>query len=284
MCSIPAPCLSCVLLCCIICPTSIFGADEEPEAPDDASAQRLKIMRGTIDGFQIKSPAADSEAPPTFLERPRLRYNDQTRDAGQGRVLDATMWRLGEKGRPIALLTLEIYRAEKGSPFLTYELVSLTPHKFEMRNSRGDVNWLPHSTQLAMEVLNVDTVPADTPRARVAQMRELARRFSAEEKLRGEKISLRLLAQPVDRYDDKMAGIVDGAVFVFANGTNPELGLLLECSDKQWSFGTFRLASAELFAECDGKSVAIAPKPAGWPVDAPYTATRHTIFLPDEVR
>jgi hypothetical protein len=94
------------------------------------------------------------------------------------------------------------------------------------------------------------------------------------------RIGLRLLAQPVDRYEDKMAGIVDGAVFIFANDTNPDMGLFLECSDKQWSCGTFRLAAADLFAEFDGKSVAVAQKPAGWPVDASYKANRPQFFCP----
>ncbi|HVA51094.1 MAG TPA: hypothetical protein VNH11_32435 [Pirellulales bacterium] len=82
-----------------------------------------------------------------------------------------------------------------------------------------------------------------------------------------------------------LKGVVDATLWrlgVFANGTNPEMGLLLECSDKQWSFGTFRLTSAALFAQFDGKSIDVAAKPKGYPVDAPYTATRHGIFLPED--
>jgi hypothetical protein len=276
-----------VLLFCMSLSASVFSADEEPadSKAKDAAGQRLSIMRDAIDSFQVMSPQSYSEDPLTFADRPLLRYNDQSREAGRGikGVLDATMWRLGEKGRPKAVVTLEIYLVENGSPLLTYEFVSLSPQKLDMKNANR-VLWLPHTTQLVMEPLNVDTVPADTPRARLVQMRELARRFTAEEKLLEEKIGLRLLAQPVDRYDDKTAGIVDGTVFVFANGTNPEMGLLLECTDKQWSYGTFRLTSADLFAEFDGKSISVAEKPFGYPPDGPYTATRHPIFLPEEAR
>lgn len=74
---------------------------------------------------------------------------------------------------------------------------------------------------------------------------------------------------------------MDGAIFVFANGTNPEMGLLLECSEKQWSYGVFRMAWASLFAQFDGKSFDVPAKGPGLPVDAPYTAAGHPIALPE---
>jgi hypothetical protein len=264
----------------------VLGDDDEtqPSQAEKRAARRLEIMRGAIDDFQVRSSEIEDESALTFSDRPLLRYHDQSREAGEGLrgVVDAALWRLGTAGRPKAIVTLEIYLADEGDPVLTYEFVSLTPQKFDMNRRAHGVQWLPHGTQLSMETLRGLAKPADTPRARLSQMRELARRFTAEEKLFEERISLRLLAQPIDRYDDETAGILDGAVFVFANGTNPEMGLLLECSDKQWSFGTFRLASAALFAQFDGKSIAVADKPKGYPVDAPYTATRHGISLPDD--
>jgi hypothetical protein len=255
--------------------------EQLPSKADQRAAKRLELMRGAIDDFKFFLP--DPESSFKFSARPLLRYNDQTREAGGGvkGVLDATVWRLGETGRPKAVVTLEIYIVDQGSPLLTYEFVSLTPQKFDMTSARR-VRWMPHSTDLVMEALANAPPPADTPRERLLQMRELARRFTAEEKLGEQKIELRLLSQPIDRYDDAAANIRDGAAFVFANGTNPEMGLLLECSDKNWSYGLFRLASAGLFAQFDGKSLVVAPKPAGYPVDAPYTAARHSVSLPDD--
>ena len=257
--------------------------DEEPSKAENRAAQRLKIMRGAIDDSQVRSSEIEDKSALTFSKHPLLRYHDQSREAGEGikGVVDASLWRLGTAGRPKAILTLEIYLVEEGNPLLTYEFVSLTPQKFGMTIPNG-YKWLPHSTLLTMQPLDDAPPPAATERARLGQMRDLARRFAAQEELRGEKISLRLLAQPVDRYSDANAGIVDGTVFVFANGTNPEMGLLLECSDKGWSYGLFRLAAAKLFAQFDGKSLEVAAKPNGWPADAPYTATRYGISLPDD--
>ncbi len=261
-----------------------FCADEEtqPAKGDEIAARQLKVMRDAIDDFRVVSTAIEAESALKFPPRPLLRYNDHTRGFGGTKgVLDATVWRLGEKGRPKAILTLEIYLVEQGSPLLTYEFVSLAPQKFEMKSVRG-VQWLPHSTDLMMSEFHEAPSPADSPRARLVQMRELARRITAQETLGNQKIDLRLLTQPIDRYEDVAAGIQDGALFVFANGTNPELGLAVECSEKQWSYGFFRLTSATLLAQLDGKSILQSTKPPGYPADAPYTATRHAISLPEE--
>ena len=131
---------------------SMRGQDEQAE-PSQADA-RMKVMREAIDKFRVTSAEIKSESDLKFSERPLLRYNDQTREAGKGiqGVLDATVWRLGETGRPKAILTLEIYQVRDGNPLLTYEFVSLTPQKFQMRNLRGPT-WLPDSTQLEMAVL-----------------------------------------------------------------------------------------------------------------------------------
>jgi hypothetical protein len=265
---------------------SAFGADDEAQLTkaDKRAARRLEIMRGAIDDFQLSSTEIADASALTFSDHPLLRYHDQSREAGQGikGVIDATLWRLGMAGRPKAVITLEIYLVEQGDPVLTYEFVSLTPQKFDMKRALGVASWIPHSTDLSMTELNEVPAPADAPKPRLAQMRELARRFTAQEELQGQRISLRLLAQPIDRYSDASAGILDGTVFVFANGTNPEMGLLLECTNKRWSYGLFRLASAQPFAQFDAKPLEVTAKPKGYPVDAPYTATRHSSSLPDD--
>lgn len=265
--------------------TASRGAEEElPTSKAEMAAKaRLVMMRKSIDDFQVRSSRIESPAALKFREEPILRYNDQSRlpDNGAQALLDATVWSLGETGRPTALITLEIYPTGEAAGWLTYEFVSLTPSAFQMENSHGYV-WIPSGTKLTMAPLADAVVPSDTKRSRLVQLRQLARRFTAQEQLGAEKIELRLMTQPIYRYDDEAAGILDGAVFVFANGTNPEMGLLLECSDKQWSYGVCRLASAALFAQFDGKPFDVPPKGPGYPADAPYTATRHPIALPSD--
>lgn len=257
------------------------GEVADGPAKDESVKQRLELMRNAIDDFQVRTFEAEPAEPLKFCDRPLLRYDDQTRPGdGAQALLDATAWRLGETGRPRAIVTFEIYPINEARAVMTYEFVSLSPLALEMKNSRGLV-WRPASTELKMAPLPEAPKPGDAKRARLAQMRKLARRVDAQADWRGEKVECRLLSQPIDRYDDAAAGVVDGAIFVFANGTNPEMGLILECSEERWSYGVFRLTAATLFAELDGKSFDLPPKPTGNPVEAPYAGMRLTIDLPE---
>jgi hypothetical protein len=98
--------------------------------------------------------------------------------------------------------------------------------------------------------------PAATATARLVQMRQLARRFTAKERLKMDSIECRLLTQPIDRYQSAAEKIVDGAIFAYANGTNPELGVVLESDGERWLYGVFRLTSAEANVALDGQQVA----------------------------
>ena len=88
---------------------------------------------------------------------------------------------------------------------------------------------------------------------------------------------MRLLAQPVHRYADAEVGIQDGAAFVIAHGTNPEVVVLIEALGKtlatsRWHYSFARLGSAELHVELDGKEVwrqGRTPGVVGQPTD-PY--------------
>ena len=50
-----------------------------------------------------------------------------------------------------------------------------------------------------------------------------------------------MLSQPVHRYEAKESGILDGALFVFAQGVNPEVLLLIEAQsigvESNWWYG-----------------------------------------------
>jgi hypothetical protein len=264
--------------------SSAWSAEDEPADEQKAAAakRRLEIMQAAIDDFKVSSTAIESAEALKFAARPLLRYSDETRgrDSVTKGVMDAAVWRLGEHGRPTAVVTMEIYRLQEARALLTYEFVSLSSAPFEMQSVRGP-GWFAPNTDLKMTQLAEAPAPADSPRGRLTQMRQLSRRFAAHEQLGNEKTECRLLPQPIDRYDDQAAGIQDGAMFVFANGTNPEIGLLLECSAENWSYGIFRLGSAALTVQLDGKQAFEAPRTRQYSSQAPYTATNHPIALPE---
>jgi hypothetical protein len=105
-------------------------------------------------------------------------------------------------------------------------------------------------------------------------MKAIARNFSStflrmvdrDEKSR---IELRLLPQPLYRYErdvtaDDKTGLLDGALFAFAQGTDPQSLLLLEArrngSKSEWMFAFARSASGALDARYRGQVVWSVPK------------------------
>jgi hypothetical protein len=255
---------------------------QEQAADDAASKQRMELMEQTIAGIGVQSDAIASKAALKFAAKPLLRYSDPTRGTAQGNILlDATVWRLGESGRPTALVTLEIYRSSAELAMLSYEFASLAEGKFTLKHKQHEkVAWIATGSAAKMSPLADAPMPAATAAGRLIQMRQLARQFSARETLFGESIECRLLAQPIDRYSSPETGLVDGAIFAFANGTNPELGLVLECDKERWSYGVVRLSAAGSVLEYAGREVANFPPGDFRTTSGTYSATAHDIALP----
>jgi hypothetical protein len=247
-----------------LCLAAIAGGQEAPprSGKEEAAKRRLELMQGAVEDCRVVSQQLPPEAL-AIVKSPLLRYDDPTRGLGERTdgLQDAGVWRMGETGRPTALITLEIYRNGPKRAILSYEFLSLTPSPLELRSPRGPL-WTPTSTDLTMTSLPKSPPPADSPRARLVQMRQLARRFTVQETLPPEdnKIECRLLAQPIDRYDGGPEKLLDGAIFAFANGTNPEVALLLECSEREWRYGLARLSSAAVEAKLDGETCFKAAK------------------------
>ena len=109
-------------------------------------------------------------------------------------------------------------------------------------------------------------------------MKDISRHFQAHEfwDPNNSRYELRLLTQPVYRYQDDAANIVDAGVFVFAHGTNPEVLMLIEAiqdnGSASWHYDFIRLGSAEMHVHWDEKSVWTVPRTpdiVGLPTD-PY--------------
>src|SRR5207253_10962794 len=90
-------------------------------------------------------------------------------------------------------------------------------------------------------------------------MRALADRFTASVTFRKDKSALRRLTAPVYRYGDEKRGPVDGAVFAFAQATDPEVLLLLEArvsrGTPQWQYALARQTMWVLEVEYDGRPI-----------------------------
>lgn len=261
----------------------LFAAAPFAARADDPGAKgRLALMKAAVEALEGKSPDLKPKALAVAPE-PLLRYSDPTRggvksEAASNVLVDAGVWRLGTEGRPTALVTLEIYKAPDGARVLSYEFLSFTPTKFALKHKTEDVTWDATGSGLELKPLPGAPKPAAAPAARLAQMRQLARRFGAKEVYNKDVVECRLIAQPLDRYSSEEQKITDGAIFALANGTNPEIGIVLECDADRWVYGVARLSSAESTVTLDDKPVATFERFNAYDRrDGPYNSGAHKL-------
>jgi hypothetical protein len=217
--------------------------DPVGERPDP----RMKYMDQMIESMDVKPVDRDSGLATQFHGNPLLRFGDPTRGARDGAI-----WKLGA-GRPQVIVAMEFVYGQN-VPKLNYEFLCLTAEKFVLQTSQG-WTWTPADSALEFHTLDSDTPPHKSPVVRVRQMKGLARRFAARERYKGGEFDLRLMPEPIDRYSVDDSELRTGAVFVFANGTNPEVLLMLENNDTGWQYALARLCGAEPTAQFDGQTV-----------------------------
>jgi hypothetical protein len=196
-----------------------------------------------------------------------LRFGDATRS-----FLDGTLWVWSQRGRPYLLASVERY--EKNWSF---ELVSLGETALEVEEETG-WRWKPPGSAVGQRPMPEAPSPANESPARQRQARELARRFEVVELFGegNERISLRLQPRAIHEYRDPERGLLEGAFFVFSNGTNPEALLILEAvhqdgAPADWRYGFAPLSAAAMQAQLEGAQVWSIPPVRQARLQAPYT-------------
>jgi hypothetical protein len=122
---------------------------------------------------------------------------------------------------------------------------------------------LPQEPGIRLEPVPDAPEPARNATLRLAQMRDLARRFTSQVDRENTRWEMRLLPQPIYRYElaDENAPVVDGAIFAFVwtAGTDPELLLVIEArrtdQQTQWYYAPARFTNREVWLKYRDKEV-----------------------------
>jgi len=249
-------------------------SDADRDVTKEASAARMNLMRRRVMSLSAEFETPGGRAKAEIIEAPLLRYNNP---AGQIVTLDSAVWAWGRVGRPVALASVE----EAGC-----ELVSLADKGVSLTGKSG-FDWSPTASEVKWQILPAAPVPGDSPVVRARQMKETAKRFSATGHYGSgqENTELRLLDRQLHRYADRDHGLLDGAIFAFVAGTNPEVILLVECrEDRQqrphWFYAFARLSAGALDARLGDQLVWNCPAISEWVASAPYTVGR---FGPEDL-
>jgi hypothetical protein len=245
---------SCVLALGLSPGAQTAAAQEEKVAAQDPAdtQQRQETRRRMLDRWGMMRGlrrVGEKEQEIARLEDPVFSYAEPTRETGG----IGTMWVFGKEGRPAALLAQS--KAD-GRAVWGYELAALEEGVSVVMHDGW--KWTPKSA-LNMTPFESGPRPADSAVRRLSQMKSLVERFSLSEEYGGESYELRLLPRPAYRYQDEKVDLIDGALFIFAHGTNPEALAVIECRREMkgpvWSYGFLPLAGAAVTAKLDGKTV-----------------------------
>lgn len=185
-------------------------------------------------------------SPAEFSRHPEaiLRWSNPTAGAVYGDIYLYT-----QQGRPAAVVSYyRWFTPDWGS---TIEVCALHPAPF-VGSVDGTRFWKPETSALKLAPLEGAEVPAASAAARLIQLRRLADSFHAQltdtrANDAGVQRTLRRLPQPVYRYPNPSAeaAYLDGAVFAFVEGTDPELLLLVEAVPSSttpvWQYGIARM-------------------------------------------
>jgi hypothetical protein len=241
-----------VFVLAVVAAPSLRADGEADKAIIEAHRARTQkiVERVHIFAGADRSPKSERK----LSQEPVLRYTDPTR-----KTYESSLWIWGE-GRPTAIMAIEYYPMNPERFKWLVEIGSLSADRITA-DCDSHVQWTADKPGLDLKPIADAPKPADRPAGRLIQMKQLQRRFSAVEfSIIGGRIELRPLATPIHRYEDKAAGVIDGAILSFGNGTNPEVLLTLEAhgtngTADRWEYSLTQMSGAEAAVELDGKEI-----------------------------
>jgi hypothetical protein len=167
------------------------------------------------------------------------------------------------EGRPEVVGSIYRFYAQdphRGDAFESLSLGKLSAER------EGALVWTPARPGVEFKPIPGAPAPADSAAGRLRQMRALAKEFTSRQTTRaGVDSAMRLLAQPIYRYEDTKGDLIDGGLFVFVNGGAPEIFLLIEArrardGAPEWRFGATRMHGIDLRLYHGGSLIWRAPE------------------------
>jgi hypothetical protein len=216
--------------------TASILAGDEPSTPwkGVAAAYRIELDAG--------KPAALA-----FREDPVLKWTNPLRRADDGAVF---VWT--DRGRPEVAASFYKYKS-KEQLFEDHEFISLSASPLTARLD-GELVWSLPKGNVHPEPIPDAPKPAATAGERLRQMRALAREFKATYNNPPDLSEIRLLTQPIYRFETegKRPDVLDGALFAYVHTTDPEVLLAIEArtplggGPMAWHFSCARMSMVNM--------------------------------------
>jgi hypothetical protein len=240
-----------VLLWCAALVAIWPGVRATGQPGKDADADEVERINARIEksvGWYDIFPAEGAAAP--LKPKTVMKWRNVTRGPEGGAIM--VIW--PHNGRPLATAGIFQWKGK-----ICHEFDSLSRGNKLIARDKDRVIWSPAAAGVEFKRVPSAAEPAKTAAARLLQMKDIASQFRAtftgwgrDETYQEE---LRLLPTPVYRYeltqpDEPGGDLVDGALFAYVQGTDPEVILLLEAvgtaKKAEWQYAFARATSGGL--------------------------------------
>lgn len=217
-----------------------FGQAQDQEAPPAEPKTLRELIDASLSWYEVLPGVEANEKAEAV---PVLRWANNQRGSEDGVTVLFV-----HGGRPLAAACIYPWAQR-----LEYDFESLSRGKIIARRD-GAVVWQPQEAGVRFADIPGAPSPDGTRPQRLRQMKTLAEKFQATllgwKRDNSDREELRLLTRPLYRYDPKEGPVLDGAVFTFAMGTDPEVLLLIEAVKEgqasRWQYAFARRSSGEL--------------------------------------
>lgn len=212
---------------------SLRGSTPAQETSDPWS----HVRREHLDSFKIEF--ANTFDGLQLVQTPLLTYSNPVRNSElQGEVY---LWTVARRPAFVAAVwTVQLPDGQPGRR-LSHEWHSLTNENISVETPLTP-RWEAGEPGVTWHDVPEAPAPARAAPLRLVQMRQLAARFTAEIESEGES-ELRLLPQPIFRYQQDGDHTTDGGLFAFSMGTDPEVLLWIESVSGESGPPRFRCAA-----------------------------------------
>lgn len=189
----------------------------------------------------------DKKGKPLELARePKLKFSNPANSDVQGCIF---VWTREE--RPLVVGSFHKWFSRRAATHhWQHEFHSLAEGPLRA-TFHGDAVWATEEAGLEFVAIPKAPATAANKSQRLLQLRQLGKEFSAIARYENapSDIELRLLPRPIYSYAAPKQGIVEGGLFAFVRGTDPEMFLLIEARGKDaasagWKFAGVRMTNA----------------------------------------
>jgi hypothetical protein len=251
------------LLCCLA--SSMLGQTTSRAQNKNDPLEEPKKISELIEKSINRYDVVPEEGASTALTAvPVIRWRNVVR----GQEGEAMMVVWPHNGRPIAMASVYPWDGK-----MCHEFDSLSRENKVIARDKGSTIWSPETAGVEFKDVPKAPKPAKTAPERLRQMKAIAESFKATmtgwSADNSDQESLRLLPRPLYRYDlmnakEPDANLLDGGLFAYVIGTDPEAVLVLEAigtADKaDWQYAFARATSGGLEVKMGDEVVWTAPK------------------------